>query len=426
MTRAAGDPQRSPSTLELSVSPRDAHAPIRFCDAQAPIRVTHIIAGLELGGAETMLCKLLAASDREHFRPSVISLSDLGPLAPRIAALEVPVSAINMARGRLQARPLGRLARRLSAQRPHIVHTWMYHADLLGGAFARVLGNAKVVWGVRGSLDAKLSKRSSRITARACVFTERWLPDRVVSCSHSLAQMHIALGYHPARMSVIPNGFDLARFKPSEAQRTRGRWRLGASEQQLLVGIVGRYDSQKDHATFVRAAGELARVRRDVRFVMCGPGVDAENRELVALLAREGIAERCHLTGPVDDPEAIFNALDVLVSSSAYGEGFPNVLGEAMACGVPCVTTDVGDAAMIVADTGRVVGVRDWRALAREVLALLDIGAGAREALGLRARARIERHFSLHAVARQFEELYVELHGATPAGCRNVALPMGA
>jgi glycosyltransferase involved in cell wall biosynthesis len=377
--------------------------------ASAPLRVTHVISGLELGGAETMLCKLLAASDRERFVPAVISLSDLGPLAPRIAALDVPVSAIDMARGRLQARPLGRLARHLAARRPHIVHTWMYHADLLGGALARVMSDAKVIWGVRGSVDAARSKRSSRLTARACALTERWLPDRVVSCSHSLAALHVSLGYDPARMIVIPNGFDVARFRPDEAQRTQGRWRLGAREQHLLVGIVGRWDPQKDHATFVRAAGELARMRADVRFVMCGPGIDAANASLLALLAREGIGERCRLTGPVEDPQAVFNALDVLVSSSAFGEGFPNVLGEAMACGVPCVATDVGDSAMIVADTGRVVRVGDWRGLAREVLGLLEIGAGAREALGVRARARIERNFSLPAVAGRFQELYLEL-----------------
>jgi glycosyltransferase involved in cell wall biosynthesis len=385
---------------------------------QEPIRVTHVIAGLELGGAEMMLCKLLSAIDRERFHPTVISLSDLGPLAPRISALDVPVSALDMPRGSLRVRPLARLAQRLRAQQPHIVHTWMYHADLLGGALARASGHAKVIWGVRGSVDAKRSKRSSRMTARACALTERWLPDRVVSCSHSLAEMHIARGYDPARMTVIPNGFDVGHFRPDEAHRTQGRWRLGAKESDLLVGIVGRYDPQKDHRTFLRAAGLLARSRGDVRFVMCGPGIDSNNHELVELLERERMGERCRLVGPVEDSHAVFNALDLLVSSSAFGEGFPNVLGEAMACGVPCVTTDVGDAAMIVADTGRVVPVGDWRALAQEIGALLDIGASAREVLGARARARIEQSFALPVVTRRFEEVYVEVLDAQPRGTR--------
>jgi glycosyltransferase involved in cell wall biosynthesis len=383
------------------------------------LRVTHVISGLELGGAETMLCKLLSATDRRRFEPSVISLSTLGPLAPRIAALGVPVSALNMRRGRVQPRPLGRLARGLATRRPHVVHTWMYHADLLGGALARATGEAKVIWGVRGSLDPKLSKRSSRLTARACAAGARWLPDRVVSCSERLAETHIALGYDRERMLVIPNGFDLSWFRPDTQLRAQGRRWVGAGEDEQLVGILGRYDPQKDHRTFIRAAGEVIRERPGVHFVMCGPGVDAGNHELVTLLApagpREpapaGLAERVRLMGVAEDPRAVLNALDVLVSSSAYGEGFPNILGEAMACGVPCVTTDVGDSARIVAETGRVVAVGDWRALAREILALLEMTTAEREALGRAARARVQRNYSLPDIAQRFQDLYLELAG---------------
>lgn len=375
---------------------------------ESPIRVTHVIAGLELGGAETMLCKLLSASDRQRFAPSVISLSTFGQLAPRIAAMGVPVSALGMSRGRLELRPLGQLARRLAKSKPHVVHTWMYHADLLGGAVARATGEAKVIWGVRGSVDPKLSKRSSRMTAQACRVTARWLPDRVVSCSERLAEMHIELGYDRARMMVIPNGFDLSWFRPDGVLRAQGRRWLGAGAQELLVGIVGRHDPQKDHGTFVRAAVEVLRERPEVRLVMCGPGIDSSNQQLMALLARAGIRERTLLMG-VAEPRTVLNALDVLVSSSAYGEGFPNILGEAMACGVPCVTTDVGDAARIVGETGGVVAVGDWRALAREILALLNLGAEARAALGDRARARIERNYDLPRIADRFQQLYLEL-----------------
>jgi glycosyltransferase involved in cell wall biosynthesis len=374
-----------------------------------PIAVTHVIAGLELGGAEMMLYKLLSATDRRRFDPAVISLSDSGSLAPRIAALGVRVTALGMPRGRLQARPLAHLARRLRARRPGVVHTWMYHADLLGGMFARAMGDAKVIWGVRGSLDARLSKRSSRMTARACALGSRWLPDRIVSCSERLAELHVQLGYDRERMMVIPNGFDLSLFRPDDEVRARARRRLGVGERQLLVGTVGRFDPQKDHGTFVRAAREIADARADVSFVMCGPGIDATNAQLTGWIAEAGIDDRCQLLGALDDPRELFNALDVLVCSSAFGEGFPNVLGEAMACEAVCVTTDVGDAARIVADTGRVVEPRDWQALAREVLDVLAMPAAARGALGRRGRARIERHYSLASVARRFESLYLEL-----------------
>jgi glycosyltransferase involved in cell wall biosynthesis len=377
---------------------------------QQSIRVTHVIAGLELGGAETMLCKLLSVSDHERLQPSVVSLSTLGPLAPRIAALGVPVSALHMARGRVQARPLARLARGLRARRPHVVHTWMYHADLLGGAVARaVRGDGRVIWGVRGSVDPRQSKRSSRLTARACAATARLLPYRVVSCSERLAEMHIALGYPSERMMVIPNGFDLSWFRPDGQLRAQGRRWLGATDEEQIVGILGRHDPQKDHRTFVRAAALTLRERPAVRVAMCGPGIDTDNRELTQLLAQAGIAERVRLMGVAHDPRPVLNALDVLVCSSAFGEGFPNVIGEAMACGVPCVTTDVGDAALIVADTGRVAPVGDAPALAREILALLDMDTPARRALGARARARVEQNYALPDIACRFQDLYVEL-----------------
>jgi glycosyltransferase involved in cell wall biosynthesis len=377
------------------------------------LRVTHVITGLELGGAEMMLYKLLSELDRERFDPTVISLSTFGPLAPRIAELGIPVSALEMSPGlsldHLPVGPIVRLGRRLSARRPQIVHTWMYHADLLGGALARASSDAKVIWGVRGSLDPELSKRGSLLTARACALTSRVLPDRIVSCSRRLAEMHVEFGYDPSRMLVIPNGFDLALLAPDEALRARTRGQLGVEEGELLVGNVGRYHPQKDHHAFVRAAGEIARERSDVRFVLCGPGVDRANGELAGWIAQAGIAERCELLGAVEDPRGVLNALDVLVCSSAFGEGFPNVIGEAMACGVPCVTTDVGDAAMVVGDTGRVAPARDWRALAGEVLALLSLPGGERRALGERARARVQQNFTLEHVVGRFEALYLEL-----------------
>jgi glycosyltransferase involved in cell wall biosynthesis len=378
-----------------------------------PLRVTHVITGLELGGAEMMLYKLLGAIDHERFDPTVISLSTFGPLAQRIAGLGIPVSALGMSPGLSIAhppvRPLARLARRLSARRPQVVHTWMYHADLLGGALARASSDAKVIWGVRGSLDAQLSKRSSLLTARACALSSRWLPDRIVSCSQRLAEIHVEFGYDPTRMLVIPNGFDLSLLAPDEALRMRTRERLGATEGELLVGNVGRYHPQKDHRAFVRAAGEIARERPDVRFVLCGPGVDRANGELMGWIAQAGIAGRCELLGPVEDPRGVLNALDVLVCSSAFGEGFPNVLGEAMACGVTCVTTDVGDAATIVGDTGRVVAARDWRALADAVLAVLSLSGDERRALGEQARTRVRRNYALERVVGRFEALYLEL-----------------
>ena len=374
-----------------------------------PIRVTHVISGLELGGAEMMLYKLLGSLDRRRFQPEVISLSSFGPLAPRIAALGIPVSALGMSRGRLAPRPLGRLARRLAGGRTHVVHTWMYHADLLGGLLARALGDSRVLWGVRGSLDPRLSKRSARAVARACAAISGWVPDRIVSCSQRLLDMHVELGYDRERMIVIPNGFDLTWLTADATLRASTRARLGVGEGEPLVGTLGRYHPQKDHRTFIRAAAVVAAAHPRARFLLCGPGVDAANHELTGAIADAGIAERCLLGGVQEDPRGVLNALDLLVCSSSFGEGFPNVLGEAMACSVPCVTTDIGDAAAIVADTGRVVASSDPAALGAAIGSLIELPAGERAALGGAARRRVEQHFELSSVTRRFEALYLDV-----------------
>jgi glycosyltransferase involved in cell wall biosynthesis len=372
------------------------------------LRVTHVISGLELGGAETMLWRLLGASERSRFDHTVVSLSDFGPLAPRLAALGIRVSALGMRRGRLQPRPLARLARSLAARRSHVVHTWMDHANLLAGLLARADGGAKVVWGVHGSPHPRQSRRGSRVVARACAATAQWVPDRVVSCSERLAETLIEQGYDPGRTTVITNGFELSWFRPDPERGRALRRQLGVGEREMLVGLAGRYDPRKDHRGFLNAAGVVGQAREDVRFLLCGSGVDGANRELTSLVAEAGIAERCLLLGPIGDMRGVYNALDLLVCSS-LNEAFPLVLGEAMACGVPCVTTAAGDAAAIVGDTGRVVPIGDPLALAGAILDSLSLPAEERTALGRAARARIEERFAMAGVTRAYEKLYLNL-----------------
>jgi glycosyltransferase involved in cell wall biosynthesis len=402
-----------------------AGAPIEPASAPVgPVRVAHVISGLELGGAETMLQRLLAASDHTRFEHSVISLSSFGVLGPSIAALGIRVSALGMPRGRLQARALGALARALWTRRPHVVHTWMDHANVLGGLCARV-GHARVVWGVHGSTHPRESKRSSRLTARACDAVAGWVPDRVVSCSEQLAGELVARGYDPQRMVVIPNGFDLAWFAPEPERGRALRQRLGVGEEERLVGLAGRFHPQKDHRNFIRAAGAVARARADVRFLLCGNDVDGANHQLARWIEQAGIAERCILLGPVRDMRGVFNALDLLACSSSFGEAFPLVLGEAMACGLPCVTTAVGDAPVIVGATGQVVAIRDPVALAEAILCSLAMSPVEREAAARAARRRIERHYSLARVTSSFEQLYLDLSRAArelPAPVAPVAL----
>ncbi|MBI4507237.1 MAG: glycosyltransferase [Chloroflexi bacterium] len=377
--------------------------------AARPIRLLHLITDLDVGGAEMMLYKLLSGLDGGAFASEVVSLTTIGPLSERIRALGVPVSALGLRRRVPDPLPLARLVRSLRREPPDVVQTWMYHADLLGGLAAKLAGSMPVVWNVRQSnLSPSVNRRRTLLVVRLCARLSRWLPARVVCGSQAARQAHVTLGYDATKMRIIPNGFDLAVFKPDPMARAAVRCELGLLDDAPLIGLVARFDAQKDHRTFVQAAALLRRQEPDVHFALCGDGVTLQNEALAGWIAAAGLREHCHLLGRRDDVPRLTAALDIATSSS-IGEGFPNAVGEAMACGVPCVVTAVGDSAAIVGRTGVVVPPRDRPALAAGWRALLALGPAGRRCLGQAARRRVAERFSLPAVVAQYERLYREL-----------------
>ena len=222
--------------------------------------------------------------------------------------------------------------------------------------------------------------------------------------SKSVAQ-HSAIGYETESTVVIPNGFDTDLFAPSEEARYDIRAELGVSHDTFLIGLIGRYHPLKDHTTFLSAAALLLKDYPDSQFVLAGKRVDWNNEALRAQVQDLGMVERVHLLGERLDMPQLTAALDVATSSS-YEEGFPNVIGEAMACGVPCAVTEVSDLPWIVGDCGRVVPPRNPQALAKAWKDLIEIGRQGRAALGLAARSRVAELFSLSSVVEQYEALY--------------------
>ncbi len=378
-------------------------------------RVVHIITGLGLGGAEMMLYKLLAATPDAGNRALVISLSGDGPVGARIRLLGVSVRALRLNKHLPNPMAILRLARWIKEARPDVVQTWMYHADVIGG-LAGKLANPRVpiIWNLRASnLDAAVIGAGARVFARLSAWLSGWLPRHIVSCSSAAMDLHVALGYPNARMSVIPNGFDLAQFRPDPEARRQIRVELGATPEEILIGLVARFHPMKDHATFVRAAERLSAEADNVRFVLCGTGVTWGNAELVRWIDAAGLRARFFLLGERSDINRIDAALDVATVASRAVEGFPNVLGEAMACGVPCVATDVGDSAYILGETGRTIAPGDAAALAAAWRYLIDLGPRRRHALGRQAMERIRANFSLPIVAARYEALYRSTATAT-------------
>ena len=374
-----------------------------------PIRVMHVIGGLGGGGAEWMLYRLLRATDRERFAPSVVSLTPGGIVGERISDAGVPLRTIGLSRTKPRAGGFGRLRDAIHQTRPHVVQTWMYHSDLLGGLAAKLSGGVPVVWGVHHTAhDPATTSRRTLLIVRACTLTSRWLPRRIICCSEATRRTHERLGYPGARMIVIPNGFDTEEFSPSHADRGGFRESLGLPDETVLIGMLARYHPQKDHRTLIDAAALLPRDRPDVHFVLCGDGADAGNRDLRALLEARAVAERFHLLGRRDDVPRILASLD-LVTSSSSGEAFPLVIGEAMASGTPVACTDVGDSRLIVGDAGAVVPPRNPAALAESWIGLLNLDGAERTRLVHEARARIVERFEIHGIAQRYAEIYREV-----------------
>lgn len=372
------------------------------------INVVHVITGLGVGGAEVSLARLVQASNGQHVCHRVFSMMDIGPLGDRLADAGVDVRALEMHRGSPSLLALWRLVRALRRLRPDVLHCSMYHANLLGLVAGRLAGVPHIIWVIHSANEKLIGFRAlTRWVVRLCASLSHY-PEVIVSVSESGRRVHEALGYDTSRMVVIPNGFSLDLFKPAPEARDTVRRELGLSPNTLLVGMIARFDPAKDFRNFFEAGKILPQRYAGVHFLMAGTGVSWDNPDLSRQIHELGLAGQFHLLGGRDDIPILDAALDIACLSSAT-EAFPTSVGEAMACGVPCVVTDVGDAADIVGDTGIVVPAGNPEALAGGLADMIDLGPDGRKALGQRARQRVEARFSLARMVEAYESLYESL-----------------
>ena len=371
--------------------------------------VCHVIIGLEVGGAELML-KRLVESHQAHpeWRHSIISLTSVGKVGVQLRASGIEVHALGV--HSMAGAPIGvwKLILLLRQQRPDIVQTWMYHADLLGGLAARMAGRKNVIWGIR---TTDVSAGGSPATAWVrwlCARLSAWVPNTIVCAAQASRRSHEALGYSAARMVVVPNGFDLARLQATPSQAQALRLECGLVAGDVVVGTLGRFNAVKDPQNFVRAAGLLGKQFPHVKFLMVGRDCDAANVQLKGWIAATGFSQRFMLLGERGDAAVCLAAMDVFCLSSRT-EGFPNVVGEAMAMCKPCVVTDVGDAAYLLGDCGVAVPKEDAQALANGLAQVLSLPAAEREALGQRAHERIAAEFTMDRTRQRFEAVYAQV-----------------
>ena len=381
----------------------------RHQGCSTPLKVCHVIPGLFTGGAETMLYRLLRSMDRSRFDPVVVSLIGHGTLSEQIEKLGMSVYFMDVRPGRS---PLGagwRLVRLIRQLKPDLIQGWMYHGNLAAQLAATFLpGRVPVVWNIRRSLPYVETQKP---LTSALVRLGAWLsvlPRRIIYNSQLGAEQHELTGYRTDRRIVIPNGFACKQFRPDTQAGVSVRIELGLAEETPLIGLVANYRPVKDHVNFLEAAKLLLQENSAAYFLLVGRGVDGANMELATQIEALGLKGCVHLLGERRDIPRLTAALDI-ASSSSLQEGFPNTVGEAMACGVPCVVTDVGDSAAIVGETGIVVRPKDPQALAVGWAQLLNMSREERLRLGCAARQRVVERYSLEKIVKQYEDLYESL-----------------
>jgi glycosyltransferase involved in cell wall biosynthesis len=371
-------------------------------------RVDHVITGLGTGGgAENLLLRLLERLDAGREGHEVLCLrTEVPSLAKPIEALGVPVHELGM-HGLAGPSAVLRLMRALRHRRADVIQTWMLHSNVIGGLAGRLAVRSPLVWGVHLSkFDHSSLGTKAAVVQQAERVTSWGVPTRIVACSQSSEREMVKMGYRRKRIVTIPNGFDIALFRPDPKAREEVRGELGIAADTPVIGHVARFHPVKDHASLFAAAEQVLAQAPEVRFVFCGEGVDASDPAVAALA--EPLGDSVVLTGQRDDVPRVLNAFDLAVSSS-ISEALSLAIGEAMATGLPVVATRAGESEELIGESGALVPIRDPDALAGEMLRFITMPVEARRELGAKARQRISDNYSLQAMVEGYRDLWAEV-----------------
>jgi glycosyltransferase involved in cell wall biosynthesis len=371
-------------------------------------KILFLIRSLNVGGAERQLLTLADSLDRNRFDPLIVMFYPGGTLLPEFEKRNLRVLAAGKARRWDVVTFLSSLTKIIRVEKPDILCSYLVAANLLALIFK---GYWKVPYVITSIRHSFLRKEDYDWTASFMYWVEDRLSgraDRVIINSYVGARQAEARGIPASRIVVIPNGIDTGRFVSSPDQRRETRKKLGYSGSEVVIGMVGRLDPVKDHMTFIKAASKLTSVNPDARFLIIGDGSKEYASRIRAEIAQAGLTTVFQILPAERDPVPVYNALDICVSAS-IGEGFSNVIAEAMSCEVPCVVTDVGDSGMIVGQAGRVVPAGATDAMSEAIRDLAGMPADERGALGRQARERITAQFSVvkmvTATSSEFDRL---------------------
>jgi glycosyltransferase involved in cell wall biosynthesis len=367
------------------------------------ITVTHLISGLRRGGAEQCLLRLVRRMDRSRFSSRVISILPLGPLAQEFTAAKIEVETLNCTGLVDTPRALAQLIRRIRQLKPDLVQTWLYHADMLGAVALLSGWRCRLIWNVRNT-DMKSENRLSWQILNSTLARLSRIPDCVISNSQAGIAAHASGGYRPRRWIHIANGWEIPETLPAG----NARLALGLHSDDVLIGLVARLAKQKDFSSFLGAVARLDDRNPNLKFVLVGGGVTPDALRLQGPVP-ERVRSRLIFLGEQSNLEKIWSILDAVTLTSAYGEGMPNCIGEAMAAGLPVIATDVGDTHRLLTKGNWLVPPRSTEALANAWMALASLDPVARRAIGEANQRWIEAHYRLDDMVQKYESLYTDL-----------------
>ncbi len=374
------------------------------------MKVLHIITGLSDGGAEAVLYRL-CLFDKEHDHV-VISLQNEDKYGPLIKDLGIDVYTLDFLNGKVRILGLVKLFRLIKKLKPDVIQTWMYHADFVGGIVGRIAGIKNIVWGVHHTtLVKEKSKSSTILIARINAFISNFVPKKIIYCASKSREVQESIGFNKSRGEVIANGYDVASFNQNDSLGKAFKDELNISSETFLIGHVGRYNPQKDHQTLFESLSILKQKHLKFNALIIGTNLDNNNKELVEMLNKADLNDCVHLLGKRSDIPSVMNGIDLFVLSSAFGEAFPNVLNESMACGTPCVATDVGDSASIIGNTGWIASAQKSDTIAEAMIKAFEEKHSNKNLWLQRkkdCRKRIVENFSIEKMIKRYKKVWIE------------------
>lgn len=367
----------------------------------------HLVTSLERAGAQAVLSQLVRRMGANRAHESVIvSLTSIGDVGAALAEDGILVYELGLSRGGFAwLSAFRRLAAIIRRHSPDVLHSWLYHADLVGSIARQCGTTAPLVWGVHHESPFQTTRFLTRAVVRLNAALSTRIPSSIVYCSNTARETHEAVGYCRGKGIVIENGVDVDVFSPSLIARGNLRRELGLLDSAVLIGLVARYHPLKDHRTFLNAARIYGADNPSAHFVLCGHQITQDNLELLRLIEESGLSGRVHLLGSRNDPANVTAALDVACCTSR-SESFSMTIAEAMACEVPCVATDIPAVKDLLGGNGRIVPVGDGPALAVALRDILEMPTAVREKLAAETRKRVVDRFSADLNFRRYVSVY--------------------